>query len=130
MMSTNKFDEITKYLHLVDNTSLNSNDKFSRVRPLLDKVNEQCLSNYLPEQTVCVDESVVSYFNRYVCKQFMKNKPVKFGCKLWIAATPLGFVIQFYPYMDKDDFFDPDLGLEGSVVDNLTDSLPKHAGSN
>ena len=32
--------------------------------------------------------------------------------------------------MGKDDFFDPDLGLGGSVVDKLTDSLPKHAGSN
>ena len=60
----------------------------------------------------------------------------KLACKIWIqtlawvAATPLGYAIQFYPYMGKDDFFDPDLGLGGSVVDKLTDSLPKHAGSN
>ena len=32
--------------------------------------------------------------------------------------------------MGKDDFFDLDLGLGGSVVDKLTDSLRKHAGSN
>ena len=32
--------------------------------------------------------------------------------------------------MGKDDFFDLDLGLGGSVVDKLTDNLPKHAGSN
>ena len=44
--------------------------------------------------------------------------------------TPLGYTIQFYPYMGKDDFCDPDLGLGVSVVDRLTDSLPKHAGSN
>ena len=42
--------------------------------------------------------------------------------------TPLGYTIQFYPYMGKDDFCDPDLGLGVSVVDRLTDSLPKHAG--
>ena len=46
------FDEIMKYLHLADNTSLDPNDKFSKVRHLLDKLNEQYLSNYLPEQTV------------------------------------------------------------------------------
>ena len=57
----------------------------------------------------------------------MKNKPVKFGRKLW--DMPLGHVIQFYPYMGKDDFFDPDLGIGGSVFDKLTDSLTKHAGS-
>ena len=109
---------------------MNPNDKFSKVQPLLDKLNEQCLSNYLPEQTVSIDESMVPYFGRHVCKQFMKNKPVKFGYKLWVAASPLGHSIQFYPYMGKDDFFDPDLELGGSIVDKLTDSLTKHAGSN
>ena len=73
---------------------------------------------------------MVSYFGRHGCKQFIKNKPVKFRYKLWVAATPLGYGIQFYPYMGNDSFFDPDLGLGGSAVDKLTDSFPKHAGSN
>ena len=120
-----------KYLYLANNTSLDPNDKFSKVRPLLDKLNEQCLSNYLPEQTVSIDKSMVRYFGRHGYKQFMKNNHVKFRYKLWFAATPLGYAIQFYPYMDKDNFFDPDWGLGGSLVDKLMDSfLPKHAGSN
>ena len=120
-----------KYLYLANNTSLDPNDKFSKVRPLLDKLNEQCLSNYLPEQTVSIEKSMVPYFGRHGYKQFMKNNHVKFGYKLWFAATPLGYAIQFYPYMDKDNFFDPDWGLGGSLVDKLMDSfLPKHAGSN
>ena len=53
-----------------------------------------------------------------------------FGYKLWVAATPIGHAIQFYPYMGKDNFFDPDLGPREFVVDKLTNSLPKHAGSN
>ena len=60
----------------------------------------------------------------------MKKKAVKFEYKLWVAATPLGYTIQFYLYMGIDDFLDIDLGLGGSVVGKLTDSLPKHAGSN
>ena len=54
----------------------------------------------------------------------------KFGYKLWVAATPLGYAIQFYLYMGKDDFFDLDLRLGGSVVDKLTDSFQKYVGSN
>ena len=42
----------------------------------------KCLSNYLSEQTVTIDESVLTCFDRHGCKQFMKNKPVKFGYKL------------------------------------------------
>ena len=38
--------------------------------------------------------------------------------------------MQFYLDMGKNDFFDPPLGLGGSVVNKLTDSLAKHAGSN
>ena len=59
-----------------------------------------------------------------------EEQACKFGYKLWVAATPLGYAIQFYPYMGKDNFFDPDLGPREFVVDKLTNSLPKHAGSN
>ena len=90
--------------YLADKTSLNPYDKFSKVRPLLNKLNEQCLSNFFPEQTVSIDKSMVPYFSRHGCKQFMKKKPVKFGYKLWVAATPHGYAIQFYPYMGKGDF--------------------------
>ena len=73
---------------------------------------------------------MIPYFGRHVCKQFMKYKPVKLRHELWDAATPLGYAIQFYSYMGKDDFFHQDLGVGGSVVDKLTDSLPKHVRSN
>ena len=111
MISRNRFDEIMKYLHLADNTSLDANNKFNK-RPLLNKLNEQCLSNYLPEQTVNIGESMVPYFSKHGCKQFMKNKPVKFGCKLWVAATPLGYAIQFYSYMGRGDFLIQIWGLK------------------
>ena len=71
--SRNRSDEIIKHLQLADNTSLDPDEKFSKVRPLLDKVNEQCLSNYLLEQRVSIHESVVPYCGRYGCKQFMKK---------------------------------------------------------
>ena len=61
-------------------------------------------------------------------KAIHENQPCKSW--LWVHATPFGYVIQFYPYVGKADFFDTDLGLGGSAVDKLTDSLPKHAGSN
>ena len=73
---------------------------------------------------------MVPYFGRHGCKQFIKKKPVKSGYKLWVAVTPLGYTIQFYPYTGKSDFFDSDLVLGGSVVDKLTEILPKHARSN
>ena len=65
----------------------------------------------LPEQMVSVDESMFPYFGRHGRKEFMRNKQIKFGYKFWVAATPLGYAIQFYPYLGKDDNYDPNLGL-------------------
>ena len=96
MMSRNRFNEIMKYLHLADNTYLDPNDKFSKVGPLLDKLNKQCLLNHLPAQTVSIDESMVPYFGRHECKQFMKNKPVNldtnFGLLQLHSDMPFNFI--------------------------------------
>ena len=110
LLSRNRFDEIMQNLHLVDNSNLDKEGKFAKVRPLIDKLNEQCLANYLPEQSVSIDESMVPYFGRHGYKQYMRNKPVKFGYKFWVAVTPLGYVIQFYPCAGKDENCDSNLG--------------------
>ena len=91
--------------YLADNSNLDKEDKFAKVRPLIDKLNEQCLANYLPEQSVSIDESMVPYVGCHGCKQYMRNKPVKFGYKFWVAATLLGYLIQFYPHPGKIESF-------------------------
>ena len=73
---------------------------------------------------------MVAYFGRHGCKQYMRNKPVKFGYKFWVTATPLGYAIQFYPYAGKDENYDSNLGLGGSAVATLTEKLPSQFGSN
>ena len=55
-------------LHLADNSNLHKENKFAKVRPLINKLNEQCYANYLPEQSVSIDEFMVPYFGRYGCK--------------------------------------------------------------
>ena len=60
----------------------------------------------------------------------MRNKPAKFGYKFWVAATLLGYAIQFYPYTGKDENYDSNLGLGDSVVVTLAEKLPSQVGSN
>ena len=60
----------------------------------------------------------------------MRNKTVKCGNKFWIVATPLGYIIQFYPYAGKDENYDSNLGLGGSLVATLAEKLPLQVGSN
>ena len=130
LLSPNRFDEIMQNLHLAISSNLDKEDQLGKVRPLINKLNEQCLANYLPEQLVSIDESMVPYFGRHGCKQYMRNKPVKSCYKFCVAATPVGYAIQFYPYAGKDENYDSSLGLGGSVVATLAEKLPSQVGSN
>lgn len=134
MMTENEFEECKKYLHFNDNSYIDETDRFAKVRPLLDSINRQCLLNYQPTQNVSIDRSIVPYFGRHGMKQYIHGKPVKFGYKLWVMATPLGYCIQFHPYAGKDTtlqgYADIGLGLGASVVAHLVNGLPEVLDSN
>ena len=114
-------------LHLADNSNLDKKDKFAKVRPFID---EQCLANYLPEQSVSIDESILPNFGRHGCKQYMRNKTAKFCYKFWVVAILLGYAIHLYPHAGKDKNYNSNLGLGGSVVATLAEKLPSQVGSN
>ena len=66
-----------------------------------------------------MEKAMVPYYGRYKCKQYMETKSVEFGYKLWVERTPLGYVIQFYPYPGKDANHDKELSLGGPVFISL-----------
>ena len=84
----------------------------------------QLFGNFIPEENISIDESMVPYYGHHGWKQYIQSKPVKFVYKLWVAATPLGYGIKFYPYAGKDDNYNKDTGLGGSVVMTLISKLP------
>ena len=129
LMSRNRFDSIIQNLHLADNMNLDISDKFAKVREIINHMNDSCLKNFLPQETISIDESMIPYFGRQGAKQYIHGKPIKFGYKMWVAATCQGYCIQFMPYLGAGSDGDPVLGLGGSVVDKLVSYLPDQDGS-
>ena len=127
-MTKTKFLEWKQYLYLAANNALNSSDKFAKVRLLFNHVNEQCILNYQPTQHVSIDESMAPYVGKHGAKQYIHGKPIKFGIKLCVKATPLGYCIKFCPYAVKDsalqEYENKGLGLGISLVANLVSKLP------
>ena len=127
MMSTSEFEECKKYLHLSDNKNLDMADRFAKVHSLFNSINQQYLLNYQLTQHISVDESVMPYFERHVAKQFIHEKPMKFGYKLWVMATPLGYCIQFRSYAGKStilrEYADIGFGLNALVAAHLVDTF-------
>ena len=134
MMTKTEFLECKRYLHLADNNALNSSDKFAKVRPLINAINEQCILNYQATQQTSGDKAMVPYFGKHGAKEYAHGKPIKFGFKLWVMATPLGYCIQFCPYTGKDsilrEYENIGLDVDASVVANLVSKLPVMKTSN
>ncbi|XP_065891659.1 piggyBac transposable element-derived protein 4-like [Dysidea avara] len=86
VMSRCTFEQIWRFLHLADNQLDDKTDKLFKVRPFLDLVTAQFSAQYTLHQPVTIDEVMIPYKGRLTFKQYMKNKPAKWGIK---AVMPL-----------------------------------------
>ena len=98
LMSRNRFDQIMRYLHLADNAAINKDDKLGKVRPLFNLINERLINFFPLEKNLSVDESMIPYFGKHSMKQCICSKPIRFGFKQWVLATPLGYAVHLSPY--------------------------------
>lgn len=108
-----KFDFIMSNIHLQDNNNLDSKDRFAKVRPLFDHLKQKCLENGRFEPMHSVDEAMVPYYGRHGAKQFMKGKPIRYGYKLWVGTSRLGYIYWFEPYQGAATNISTDYAKEG-----------------
>ncbi|KAI8117627.1 PiggyBac transposable element-derived protein 3 [Lucilia cuprina] len=91
----NRFFEIQQYLHLCDSNALPQNDKFAKVRKYFDLVVANFTTNFdkAVSSHISIDETIVPYYGRHSTKQHIHGKPLRFGYKIWSAATPQGYLV-------------------------------------
>lgn len=123
-MSRNRFLEIKRNLHFVDNSLTgNSNDRMFKVRSLCELIQKNSCQWGVFHETLSVDESMVKYFGRHPAKQFIMGKPVRFGYRNWAATSSDGYCYTFDVYCGKsnDGSNDP---LGSRVVKSLLAKMP------
>ena len=86
-MSRNRFQEIKRYLHLADNNNLVKDDELAKIRKCLDLLNRNFTQFGVFSQNLSIDEQMVPYYGHFSTKMFMRNKPTKFGMKVWFLAS-------------------------------------------
>ena len=62
LMSQNKFRKVKTYLHCWDNTNLDETDKWVKLRPLIEAVNEKLQQFSIFSSKLSIDEQIVPYF--------------------------------------------------------------------
>lgn len=65
--------------HCTNNTEINQNDKGWKIRPFIEIMKKPFVNNFVPEEHLAYDESMVKYFGRHSCMQFIRGKPIRFG---------------------------------------------------
>ncbi|KAJ4445301.1 hypothetical protein ANN_07106 [Periplaneta americana] len=73
-------------------------DKLFKVRPFIDSVKAETE----PEKYNSVDELIIPFKGRSSLKQYVKNKPHKWGIKVFAHAGTSGIVYDFEIYRGKE----------------------------
>ena len=123
VMSRDRFFQIRRYLYFVDpKKDVDRGDKLHKIRYILDTVRRSFMDEYIPHKEVTVDEAMVPFKGRLGFKQFMKDKPVKFGIKLWVCADAVtAYCYNLEVYTGKHGGqINKLMGLSARVVIGLT----------
>ena len=131
IMSRNRFLTILSHLHFVNNLSATEDqtqgDKLWKIRPWLTKVRENCLK-LVPEEFNSIDEQMVPFKGKISSiKQYLRNKPHKWGFKIWCRCGISGLLYDFdiYQGSSRGEVSAQSIGLSGDVVIKLCSTLPE-----
>lgn len=132
-MSLNRFKKICQYIHFNDKTKAPNRDDQNRdrlygIRPLVDTFNQRF--GTVPKLAyLSVDEQMCSTKMGHFLKQYMPNKPCKWGFKLFALCDTKGFSYKFEIYdgpVTTDLRNEPDLGASANIVVRLTREVERN----
>lgn len=103
-MPFNRFKKLRRLVHFVSEED--ASDKYAKIRPVLNRIQKNC-SSIQQEHQQSIDEMMVPYKGTRAGKlrQYIRNKPHKWGFKLFVRAGVSGMVHDILPYAGSDTFF-------------------------
>ena len=108
VMTKNRFEEISQYIHFNDSSQepprgADNYDRLFKVRPILDNILEKIQNVFEPSKNLSIDEGMIAFKGRLSFRQYMPAKPTKYGIKVWMAAdSSNGYVSNFSVYLGQE----------------------------
>lgn len=123
VMPRNRFEEIRIALHFSDNQNNDpKKDRACKVRPLITHLNECFQAAREPSKYQSIDEHMIRFKGHNAMKQYIKNKPIKWGFKMWCRCdSSNGYLYEFELYQGRKE--NPEYGLGEGIVLSLSKSL-------
>ncbi|XP_069937583.1 piggyBac transposable element-derived protein 3-like [Cherax quadricarinatus] len=105
VMGSKRFRLLRRTIHFNDNTKKKDNDRFYKIRPLYNGLTKACLKvPATPKQSV--DEVMVAFKGKTAgnLRQYIKNKPDKWGFKLFCRSSEDGIIHDILMYQGNPTF--------------------------
>lgn len=126
-MTSKRFEQLRQLLHFNDNSKMlpydhPDSDRLYKIRPLIEKLNTN-FKKVPFEVHLSVDEQMCSTKARSLLKQYLPDKPHKWGFKLFVLSGVSGFAFKFEVYAGQENKLstgEPQLGASSNVVVRLT----------
>ena len=107
IMSRDRFKSIMAMLHINNNKTYNSHgqpnhDPLHKVRPYFDYLVQRFRDSLTPSENLTVDEGICAFRGRIHFRVYMKNKPEKYGMKLYfVCESNSGYILNMEVYTGK-----------------------------
>ena len=73
------------------------------------------------------DESMVAYYGKHSCKQFIRGKPIRFGFKVWSLNTVSGYLVNFEVYQGmnprRNSTYDENFGKAAAPLVQMIEDI-------
>ena len=100
VMSRNRFEDILRYLHVVDNRSSPdssaTHDRLWKIRPFIDRLLSTFKTMFEPGKQLSLDEATCAFKGRVSFRTYNPNKPNKWGIKIFeVCDAATGYCLSF-----------------------------------
>ena len=104
-MTQDKFLHILHFLHFADNSQRPDQGEYDplwKLRNVFDKLNEAYAKFYNPSEHLAVDEVIVKFKERIICRQYIPKKRKCFSIKIYKLCDESGYTYDMRVYLGRD----------------------------
>lgn len=98
----NRFELLLRMFHLANNDECPPNDRLHKIQSLVDMMNANFHRCMIPEESICIDETMIPFRGQLSFRQYVKGKRHKFGIKLFKICLTGGYTYTAKIYCGKE----------------------------
>ena len=108
VMPRDRFELLFWLFHVSHPTSATAS-RIDKIKMLLDKMLARFQACYYPGREFTLDETMVGFRGKFVAKQYIQNKPTKWGIKCFtLADSSNGYVLNVLVYTGRETLQEAD----------------------